>query len=164
MSRQVTHDGMGSLEIRFPYDRNLVDQVKSLPDRRWVAADRFWSVPETDVVPLVDLLSAQGFEFDRATRDLYVSMGGTRTLPDLSPPVSGPRLPGLFDPPSADDPRPAAKRVRSPLDSLYDPEPDSPDYTVSGLNARVLEAIQSAFASTIWLVGEISGFSKNAHR
>ena len=164
MSRQVTHDGTGELEIRFPYDREVVDQVKSLPRRRWNAADRLWSVPETDVVPLVDLLAAQGFEFDQATRDLYASMGGTRTLADASPATGAPRLPGLFDPPSADDPRPAARRVPSPLDSLYEDEPVAPDYTVSGLNARVLDAIQSAFGSTIWLVGEISGFNKNAHR
>jgi len=155
---------MGALEIRFPYDRNLVDQIKSLPDRRWNAADRFWSVPETDVVLLVDLLSAQGFEFDRATRDLYASMGGTRALPDLSPSVAGPKLPGLFDPPSADDPRPAARRARSPVDTPSDPVPELPEYTVSRLNARVLDAIQSAFASTVWLMGEVSGFNKNAHR
>jgi exodeoxyribonuclease VII large subunit len=164
MNRQVTHDGTGALEIRFPYDRNLVEQVKALPRRRWNATDRFWSVPETEVVALVDLLASHGFEFDRATRDLYASMGGTRALPDLSPAVAGPRLPGLFDPPSADDPLPAPNRVQSPLDSLFDPEPDSPDYTVSVLNARVLDAIQSAFGSAVWLVGEISGFSKNAHR
>lgn len=164
MNRQVTHDGTAALEIRFPYDRDLVEQIKSLPRRRWDATDRFWSVPETDVVPLVDLLAVRGFEFDRATRDLYASMGGTRTLADSSPADGGPRLPGLFDPPSEDDPRPAARRRRSPLDSLYDPEPESPDYTVSALNARVLDAIQSAFGSAIWLVGEISGFDKSAHR
>jgi len=164
MSRQVTHDGTGALEIRFPYDRDLVDQVKSLPRRRWNAADRLWFVPETDVVPLVDLLAGQGFEFDRATRELYASMGGTRALAESTPTSGAPRLPGLFDPPSEDDPRPAAKRVRSPLDSLYDEVPDSPDFTVSTLNARVADAIQSAFGSTIWLVGEISGFNKNAHR
>ena len=82
MNRQVTHDGTAALEIRFPYDRDLVEQIKSLPRRRWDATDRFWSVPETDVVPLVDLLAVRGFEFDRATRDLYASMGGTRTLAD----------------------------------------------------------------------------------
>ena len=102
----------------------MVEQVKALPQRRWNATDRFWSVPETEVVALVDLLASHGFEFDRATRDLYANMGGTRALPDLSPAVAGPRLPGLFDPPSADDPLPAAKRVRSPLDSLFDPEPE----------------------------------------
>ena len=164
MSREVTHDGMGTLEVRFPYNRFLVDLIKTLPNRRWNAADRFWAVPDADVVVLVDALHPQRFGFDRATRDLYVSMGGSLSLAEPESPSRGSMLPGLFDPPTADDPRPATERVTSPLDTLHDGAVSSDDYTVSRLNERVRDAIRAAFPSTIWLVGEISGFNKSAHR
>ena len=61
MIRQVAHNGAGSFEVRFPFNRELVDRIKTLPRRRWNAAGRFWSVPEQDVVSLVDLLCDDGF-------------------------------------------------------------------------------------------------------
>ena len=68
MSRQVKHDGRGAFEIRFPFDRRLVDLVKTLPNRRWKAEDRFWWAPEDDVLEVVELLHPEGFRFDDATR------------------------------------------------------------------------------------------------
>ena len=158
MSKQVTHDGLGALELRFPFDRDLVDLIKSLPQRRWNAADRFWSVPETDVVRVVDLLVARGFEFDRATRDLYVGMGGTPALAAPAARGAAPRLPGLFD--GLEDDGPPPREPDAPADAARGAD----DYTVSRLNERVREAIQSAFPAAVWLVGEISGFNKSAHR
>ena len=61
MSREVAHDGAGSFLIRFPFDRRLVELLKSLPRRRWQAVDKVWSVPDDDVVLLVDLLQPEGF-------------------------------------------------------------------------------------------------------
>lgn len=153
MSRRVTHDGQGALQVRFPFDRRLVDEIKNLPHRRWNAEGRYWSVPDLDVVALVDLLSPRGFQFDAATRELYLRSGG-RSAPEPST-SGGPTLPGLFDPVEADESRdpdaPPAQR-------------DTAAYTVSGLNERVRELLQAAFPSTVWLVGEISGFNKGAHR
>ena len=77
MNRSINHDGRGALEVRFPFDRALVELVKTLPSRRWNAAERFWSVPESEVVPLLDLLLPEGFTPDDATRRLYVSLGGS---------------------------------------------------------------------------------------
>ena len=152
MSRRVTHDGAGALQVRFPFDRTLVDRIKSLPNRRWNAAERYWTVPDTDAVLLVDLLLPERFEFDAATCEVYRRFGGGAAL-DASSSRRAPALPGLFDP--VDD-------ASAPLATA---EPGSPaDYTVSGLNQRVSSAIESAFPSQIWLVGEISGFNKNAHR
>ena len=96
MSRRVTHDGHGALHVRFPFDRRLVEAIKSLPHRRWNADGRYWSVPDLDVVALVDLLQPEGFRFDEATRELYARRGGRSALEPLSP--GGPTLPGLFDP------------------------------------------------------------------
>jgi len=153
MSRRVTHDGHGALHVRFPFDRRLVEAIKTLPNRRWNAEGRYWSVPDLDVVALVDLLHPEGFRFDARTRELYVSMGG-RSAPE--PLSSGePTLPGLFDPPEGAGPDEPGR-----IPGGTDPEA----YTVSRLNERVRELIETAFPSSVWLVGEISGFNKSAHR
>lgn len=151
MSRRVTHDGQGALQVRFPFDRRLVEEIKQLPHRRWNAEGRYWSVPDLDVVALVDLLSREGFRFDAETRALYLRMGGRLPPEETRPPA--PALPGLFDPVDGAGSDP----VRS--------VPGDPGaYTVSKLNERVRELIESAFPATIWLVGEISGFNKGTHR
>ena len=85
MSRDVVHDGAGSFRVRFPFDRRLVDLVKSLPRRRFEVNDKVWSVPEDDVVLLVDLLQPEGFSFDQEARTRYVDRGGARTLPSPEP-------------------------------------------------------------------------------
>ena len=36
-NRKIVHDGGRNLVIRFPYNRGLVDLVKSLTRRRWHA-------------------------------------------------------------------------------------------------------------------------------
>lgn len=38
----------GEIEIRFPYDPELVELVKGLPDRRYHKAGTYWSVPDTE--------------------------------------------------------------------------------------------------------------------
>ena len=144
MSRQVAHDGAGRLEIRFPFDRTLVDLVKGLPSRRWNAEDKFWSVPESEVVPLVDLLTGRGFEFDRATCELYRALGGQAELREAG--VHRDAQPSLFD----------------LSDEAAIPGPD--DLTVSRLNERARDALQAAFPAPVWLVGEVSGFEKGAHK
>lgn len=150
MSRQVTYDGRGSLEIRFPYDRRLVEMVKTLPSRRWLAREKFWQVPEEDVVALVDLLHAERFWFDEATRGLYLARGGRLPLDGArqAPPAGG----GPFD---------AFQQGPQP-DSA--PSGSAADYTVLRLNQEVQSVLEQAFPAPIWLVGEVSGFNKNAHK
>jgi len=143
LSKQVTHDGRGSFEIRFGFDRRLVDIVKSLPSRRWNPTHKHWSVPEDHVVSVVDLLEPEGFGFDAATRDLYRAVGGSRALDAV------PRQPELF--PTADGP------------GAVDTDPTD-DYTVTRLNDRVQAVLEGAFPAPIWVVGEISGFNKSAHK
>lgn len=146
MSRQITHDGTGALEVRFPYDRQLVDRIKTLPRRRWDATKRSWWIPETDVVLVVDLLNEHDFIVDEATRSMYGVMGGTATLNVAAPPRPSDAQPGLFD----EAPAPAASACA--------------DLTVSALNQSVQAAIRSAFPAPVWLVGEIAGYDKSAHR
>jgi len=88
VSRDVAHDGAGSFRVRFPFDRRLVELVKSLPRRRWHAGDKVWIVPDDDIVLLVDLLQPEGFEFDEAAAGRYAGSGGTRTLRNTASPAA----------------------------------------------------------------------------
>jgi exodeoxyribonuclease VII large subunit len=131
MSRSVTYDDLGNLVIRFPYDRDLVDLVKTLPSRRWNAAERHWSVPDSEVLAAVEVLHPVGFSFDEQIGERYRLAGGTLSL--------------------------------STSNAQVEPE-TSTDYTVSQLNEKVKQVLEGAFPASIWLIGEISGFNKSAHR
>lgn len=151
MSREVRHDGAGMFCVRFPFDRQLVDLIKTLPNRRWHAGERYWSVPERDVVPLVDLLHPRQFRFDSATVEQYRGLGGSLPLTDpLEAPKPAAQVRGLFDGPDT--------ATGAPLPGTTD------DYTVSVLNQRVQAVIADAFPRPVWLVGEISSFDRNAHK
>ncbi|MDX1389405.1 MAG: exodeoxyribonuclease VII large subunit, partial [Acidobacteriota bacterium] len=152
MSRKVTHDGSGNLEVRFSFDRRLVDLVKTLPGRRWNPEGKYWFLPDDRVVEIVEALYPEGFRFDERTRQMYGEHGGA--LPLEPGPVS---------------------RASSPQGELFaDPEPvagdgvvataDGNDYSVSRLNEEVSAVLARAFPDSIWIVGEISGFNKNAHK
>ena len=87
MSRDVAHDGAGAFRVRFPFDRRLVELLKSLPRRRWHAVDKVWIVPDTDAVLLVDLLQPEGFTFDDEAQRRYADGGGARAV-RTAPPAS----------------------------------------------------------------------------
>lgn len=146
MSRIVEHAGT-TLLIRFPFDRRLVERVKALPDRRWNPLDKVWTVPEGEVLAVVEALHADGFAFDDEVKRLYESAGGTLVLSGRAP--APPRGPTLFDA-VADDPSPAPAA--------------NTDYTVARLNREVKAVLEAAFPAPVWLVGEISGFNKSAHK
>lgn len=134
MSREVVHDGAGSFRIRFPFDRRLVDLVKSLPRRRFLPAEKTWSVPDDDIVAVVELLQPEGFTFDDAARDRYAERGGVRAL-------------------------------RTPEGAAAPADGDAVEhYSVGRLNREVKAALAAAFPQPIWLVGEISGFNRAAHK
>ena len=80
MNREVVHDGKGAFQVRFAFERRLVDRIKSLPNRRWNASDRLWLVPEEDVLPLVELLADDRFRFCDTTVRLYQERGGRLTV------------------------------------------------------------------------------------
>jgi exodeoxyribonuclease VII large subunit len=149
LSRKVTHDGQGNLEVRFPFHRRLVDLVKTLPGRRWNPDGKYWSLPDDHVLETVEMLHPEGFGFCETTRRLYVDHGGTVPLEPGPPPPS--RQADLFGDPPVESPGPA---------STADPD----DYTVLRLNEEVRAVLSRAFPDAVWLVGEISGFNKNAHK
>ena len=162
MSRRVTHDGAGTLVVRFAFDRALVDRVKTLPRRRWNAGDRQWEVPETDVVELVELLAADGFAFDETTRSMYAARGGARELAGATPLPAAP-VPAAPTAPGGPVGGQAGLFDAAPAETGDDPG-GSADFSVASLNERVRAVLDAAFPGRLWLVGEISGFNKNAHR
>lgn len=148
MSRKVIKDGNGALQIHFPFDRTLVEIVRLLPLRRWVSVEKHWSVPEVNVVAVVDLLHPQGFAFCEATRSLYREHGGALVLEEGRVKPGRGAEPGLSD----DEP-----------DAPPKPAEAASDFTVSRLNIKVRTALNATFPASIWLVGEVSGFNRAAH-
>ncbi|MBN1205658.1 MAG: exodeoxyribonuclease VII large subunit [Myxococcaceae bacterium] len=136
MSRRVTNDGLGALQIRFPFDLRLKEIVKALPSRLWNPDESYWSVPEKNVVAVVNQLHAEGFDFCENTQRLYRERGGQLVLD------TNEHVPGA-----------PQKQVGA-----------ATDLTVSQLNEKVQGALQRAFPNSLWLVGEISGFNKARHR
>ena len=145
MNREVVHDGKGAFQVRFGFERRLVDRIKSLPNRRWNASDRLWLVPEDDVLPLVELLADDRFRFCATTVRLYLERGGR-----LAVSAAAGDLFADFEEVAADEVDPA-------------PAP-STDWTVSRLNQRVRDILLDALPGTLWLTGEIAGFNKTAHK
>ena len=144
MSREVRHDGSGAFNVRFPFDRDLVDLIKSLPNRRWNAGERFWWVPEQDAVQLVELLVSHRFGFDSGTLRVYGKLGGSLALEAQDTfEIPKPRMPGLFDGEQA----PGTDVLTAA---------GSDEFTVSGLNERVKQVLEDAFPRSVWLVAEIS--------
>jgi exodeoxyribonuclease VII large subunit len=139
------------LEVRFDYEPRLVSLVKSLPGRQWVNDGRYWSVPEAHVVAVVDLLKPEGFRFCTVTWRLYKTSGGTIEL-------------DCDDAPAALAPANHALPVELRTGAGRRSTAESSDFTVSRLNGQVNAALSAVFQAPIWLVGEVSGFAKSAHK
>ncbi|XYH92873.1 exodeoxyribonuclease VII large subunit [Sorangium sp. So ce1128] len=156
MSRRVTSEGTGTLQIHFAFDRRLVEVVKLLPARRWNPEQKTWWVPEAHVVAVVERLHPEGFAFCEVTQRLYRERGGARALDALV-------LEGRITPVRTAEP----VRSDAPRDTM-DARPRSAtpasDLTVSQLNGKVRAALEAAFPASIWLVGEVCGYNRAAHR
>jgi exodeoxyribonuclease VII large subunit len=87
MSRRVTNDCLGKLQIRFPFDCGLYEIVKALPSRRWHPDESYWSVPEQNVVAVVNRLHPERFDFCETTQRLYYERGGTLVLDGATAPL-----------------------------------------------------------------------------
>lgn len=40
----ITTDGIRAT-VHFPYDEDLVDLIRGIPGRKWVAEEKFWTIP-----------------------------------------------------------------------------------------------------------------------
>lgn len=134
-SIELDPDGK-SLQVRFPYRPDLVDDIKAIPGRRWDRAGKLWRVPSAQVENVVTLFMRHGFTM---TADVTSLLAGTQGSP------------------------PAA--AASATEDAAAAEGTGPDaLSISDLNQKVKAAIQTAFPETVWVVGELADYDKNKDR
>src|SRR5690606_7532347 len=139
MAARIELSGHGrELLIRFDYDKQLVEAVRQLPDRRFDPRARLWMVPAKHVDIVVGALLPRGFTLAPEVRQL------TRVAEAFLPFVGG------------SEPPPAESRVNVPCAPTA--------LTVGGLNLRVRDALRGAFPDLVWVVGEVLDFDKSAGR
>ncbi|MEE2856034.1 MAG: exodeoxyribonuclease VII large subunit [Planctomycetota bacterium] len=126
---------LGRIVIRFTYDPMLVEEVKSIPGRRWHRDRKFWSIPIESVGEAATLLLPLGFDPSSEVEGL------------LNGDVEG--LAGL------------AQLV---AENSGDSEAMDDGWSVTRLNETVRDAVLSSVPETVWLVGEVLEFDRNRHR
>lgn len=119
------------LRIEFPYDRSLVQTVKTLPQRRWDPDDKAWYVPFEHVDRVFETLLDHHFKVSADLRSYC-----------------------------REHHRPVDEIVEAEEDASG-PAPVPPDsVSVSELNLRAKAVLEEAFDESIWLVGELQGFDR----
>jgi exodeoxyribonuclease VII large subunit len=78
------------LLIRFPYREDLIEVVRTLPDRRWDPSHKVWTVPAGHVDVVVTTLIGRGFTMDSATSAMFA---GSTPKPPLPKPSERPIRP-----------------------------------------------------------------------
>ena len=86
MTGTIELDPAGTLLlIRFPYREDLVEVMRTLPDRRWDKGKKAWTAPAAWVDEIVPKLIGYGFTMDS---DVSAMFAGTVPKP---PPPQKPR-------------------------------------------------------------------------
>lgn len=129
-----------NLQIRFPYRPDLVEEVKTIPGRRWDRSGKMWRVPAGQIENVVALLMRHGFQMAPEVSSLLAGTHGTLPMPEL-------------EPATGDDAAKGGGKEQAP-DSL----------SISSLNEQVRKAIHTEFPRSIWVVGEIADYDKNKDR
>jgi exodeoxyribonuclease VII large subunit len=80
------------LLIRFPYREDLIDVVRTLPDRRWDPAHKVWTVPAGHVDSVVTTLIGRGFTMDSGVSAMFAGTTPKPAVPKAS--ERPPRPPG----------------------------------------------------------------------
>ena len=134
---ELDPDGKNLL-IRFPYRLDLVEQVRSLPGRRWDKTQKVWRVSAKHAEAVYRMFSAHRFEF---ASDVSGILAGTVKIDGADSPHE----------PEPEVEESASARV---VDAL----------TVSQLAERVKSTLQGTFPDPVWVIGEVFGFDKGVDR
>ena len=174
-------DSSGRITIAFPYDLALIDLVRDLPGRRWDRDRKVWLAPIESALEVIRVLEPRGFvvEPELAKRISRNDPTEAEFFGDPIDPVDEPPPLELLegdwsyggeagpsaarDPiaPSAPPPAPESPAGAGPTS----PRADRPAHlTVSELNRSVKEALKNRFPAAIWVVGQVSGWDRNAHK
>ncbi|MFN0060198.1 MAG: exodeoxyribonuclease VII large subunit [Planctomycetota bacterium] len=160
-----------SLLIIFPYAPELLPTVRDLPERRWHPDRKLWSVPERHFDEVRARLVPLGFVLAPALAVRSSKASVPTELASVVPTgdgvVAAPRVADATGPRALSPSSANLERAQSAPLSDQEPFPASPSasaLTVSALNERVRTALQRSFPATFWLVGEVMGFDRNAHK
>lgn len=134
-SIELDPDGK-NLQIRFPYRPDLVDDVKSIPGRRWDRNGKLWRVPCHQIDNVVAVFMRHGFHM---TPEVTSLLAGTKGKP-----AQGPN----------------GKQNTHKTQKTTGTETVS----IATLNQRVQAALASTFPDAIWVHGEILDYDKNKDR
>ncbi len=141
-SIELDPDGK-NLQIRFPYRPDLVEEVKTIPGRRWDRNGKLWRVPCTQVGNVVEVFMRYGFQMAPDVTSLLAGTKGSTSTEDTEDTTSTePRGPN-------GKPTIAAK---------------SDAVSIATLNERVQGALTQAFPDAVWVHGEILDYDKNKDR
>lgn len=147
--RSLTLDAAtGRVAIRFEYDARLVGLVREIPGRRWDPTRRMWLAPLEALSEVAALLSGEGFFLDEELRGRLGPAAHSNEVESNG--RAGP----------VEEPLTSVGEVRGPERSPA----ALAHISVGELNARVREAIRGRFPRALWVVGEVTGFDRNAHK
>ena len=150
-SIELDRDGR-TLLIRFPYNPLVVDEVKSIPGRRWDPAIKAWKVPAAQVNLAVTIFMKHGFAMAPEITGL---IAGTVTATVAAPAARSPAASRAAAAGAGSGPGPGpAPSETEPAGAL----------TITALNERVKHCLQRSFPELFWVVGEIVDFDKNNGR
>ena len=122
--------------IEFPYDRKLLDVVRSLPSRRFDREHKRWSVPLEQMEAAVGRLTPHGFELGELVSAALTERG--LLLCELE--------------------RQSRREFQPFLDEARLP-PGT--WTIASLNREVSDLLRGAFREEFWVAAEIQSFDRN---
>lgn len=125
--------------IEFPYDRKMVELVRSLPGRRFNPTEKTWSVPSQHMEQVVGRLVPHGFELGEELTFALIEMGVV--IEELARDVARAHKPFLDE-------------ERLPAGT----------WTVAKLNHEVQQVLRGAFREELWIAAEIQSFDRNRSR
>jgi exodeoxyribonuclease VII large subunit len=139
-SRQVTlEEGGRRLLISFPYDRELVDVIKSLPQRGWDREQKQWRVPIEHIAQVLGRL--YGYDFTVGAEVLAALEARGLTMEEVIAREAPAR-------------RPFLDMARLPAGT----------WTVGRINHEVNRVLRDAFREVMWVAAEIQGFDRSVGR
>ncbi|MEM7202748.1 MAG: exodeoxyribonuclease VII large subunit [Planctomycetota bacterium] len=128
--------GGDMLLIRFPYREDLVDEMRTIPGRRWDKQGKVWKVPVQRVDLVVETFMKHGFALAPEVSGLFAGTAGSAVDEDGAT---------LFE-------------AEAPV-----PE-QQPALTLSILNERVRSVLRGGFPDPVWVIGEVVDYDKAKHR
>ncbi len=161
MSRPVDLEIEGiHLRISFSYDRELVNVVRNLPERRWDPQVKSWFVPLTHLAYTLTQLSGNTIKMS-AELQTYCEKNDVKPA-EVQKEDAGTRVDVRASTAaySNDASRSVGKSSGAVSERNLATVPAN-TFTVSGLNQAARAVLRDHFVEDIWIVGELHDYDKN---